>query len=178
MAEEDKTEQGGQDVAEERKGKPMAMVLLLFGVVAVAGGGGFAAAQFMGGPAAAEAEEFAEDNDAGIDDVGYEYIPFEPVTVNLNEDNSTRYLRTTLVLAIKKDSRNDIGKITKTITEGQPMLINALTVYLSEQTLTDVRGKQGLNKIRRAIQDEFNDKLWGDARPRMDHVLLKEFKVQ
>ena len=178
MAEEEKTSESGDDGAEQPKGKPLAMVVLLLGVVAVAAGGGFVAAQFMGGPASADAEEFVEDDGPGADDMGYDYIPFEPVTVNLNVDNSTRYLRTTLVLAVKKDSRNNLDKITKAITDGQPMLINALTVYLSEQTLTDVRGKQGLNKIRRAIKDEFNDKLWGDTRPRIDHVLLKEFKVQ
>ena len=179
MAKEEKKEHGGDDAAQERTGKPLVKMLLLLTIVAAAGGGGFAAALLAGAPDSAEAEDLVEDEfEDGGDDVGYEYIPFEPVTVNLNEDNSTRYLRTTLVMAIRKDSRNDIAKITKAIAAGQHELTNALTVYLSGRTLDDVRGEESLNRIRRAIKDKFNNKLWGEGRPRIDQILFKEFKVQ
>ena len=32
--------------------------------------------------------------------------------------------------------------------------------------------------IKGAIKDKFNNKLWGEGRPRIDQILFKEFKVQ
>jgi len=59
-----------------------------------------------------------------------------------------------------------------------PVLKSWLTIYLASQTLEDVRGDRNLMRIQSEILDAFNEKLFPNAKPKIKHILLKEFAVQ
>jgi len=122
------------------------------------------------GPAAG-----AEPPRSGAGGDQYAYIDFDPITVNLNEPRLARYVRATIVLAV---SERSAGEATAAVTRKKKELHNWLTVYLAGRTLEDVRGPKGLNRIRREIQDAFNEQLWPNRAPLIDHVLFKEFAIQ
>ncbi len=105
-------------------------------------------------------------------DAEYAYIDFEPIIVNLNEPRLARYARVTIGLAIKKD-KDDV-KVAKTAIEAHKKeLKNWLNLYLAGLTLEDVRGSTNLNRIRRQIEDAFNEQLFRDGKPLIHHVLLE-----
>lgn len=180
MAEEEKNDQKQVEDEVKTGGKGLFRLLMLAGVVLVAAGAGFGVAQMMGGPKKTLAEEMVEEETATPDgpDTEYQYVEFEPVTVNLNVPNVNRFIRTTLILAIRDDKKTDIKLVKDTIEKHKPQLMNMLTVYLAGKTLDDVRGTDKLNSIRAKIFEKFNDKLWPDRKPLINHVLFKEFKIQ
>lgn len=105
----------------------------------------------------------------------YVYHDFEPVTVNLDEPRLPRYIRATITVAV---AAADNAGASKVIERRKPELKHWLTVYLAGLSLDEVRGSKKLNRIRREIEDAFNEQLWPDERPRINHVLFKEFAVQ
>lgn len=103
------------------------------------------------------------------------YYEFPPIVVNPNTPRLERYVRASIVLAFKdKDQKAAKDKIE----EKKPELISWVTVYLSGLSLEDLRGPKNLNKIRREIQEAFNEHLFGDGRPLINHVLFKDFAIQ
>jgi len=178
MAEEEKTKEKPEDEEASSGHKGLYRIVLLLIVVVMAGGAGFGAALVMGGPQQAGADDIAGGQDdvplGSEDDYGY-ITDFPPITVNLNVENVNRYVRTTLVIAVKKKKLEELQKI---VTEQTPQLKNVLTVYLSGLTLDEVRGEDKLNKIRRDVADKFNEQLWGDGKPQIQKILFDEFKVQ
>jgi flagellar basal body-associated protein FliL len=105
----------------------------------------------------------------------YAYIEFAPITVNLDEPRLSRYVRATIILASRR-AHGDAAK--PAVEKKMKELHNWLTVYLAGRKLEDVRGEKNLNRIRREIQDAFNELLWPGKAPMIDHVLFKEFAVQ
>lgn len=105
----------------------------------------------------------------------YVYHEFPAIVVNPNTPRLERYVRATVVLAVKKD---DDKAAKGRLEEKKPELISWLTVYLSGCTLEEFRGPKNLNRIRREVQEAFNDHLFRDARPLIDHVLFKEIAIQ
>ena len=105
----------------------------------------------------------------------FEYIEFGAVTVNLDEPRMARYLQALPILAVRKEHKTVVAKL---IELKMPELNSWLTVYLHGCTLDDVRGTKNLNRIRRELRDAFNDQLFGNGRPLINHVLFKEFKIQ
>ena len=103
------------------------------------------------------------------------YYDFEPVVANLNEPGATRYIRVALTLQIS--SELDPKKGTALIEEKIPLLRNWLTIYVSSQTIEDIRGDRNLRRIQSEILDAFNEKLFPDARPQIKSILFKEFAV-
>lgn len=180
MAEEEtKRQEQPEDAAPEKNHKGLHRIVLLLGVVVVAAGAGFGAAQMMGGPEEGLAAEMTEEENPGPDgrEGEYEYVDFKTVTVNLDTDRLARYLRVTLVLAVKKKGC-DMEKVQKTIADHIPELESRLRLHLAGKTLNDVRGKENQNRIIGEIYDIFNGYLWPDAKPMIDHVLFKDFILQ
>lgn len=72
----------------------------------------------------------------------------------------------------------------KTAVEQKKVAIQTwLISHLSEKTLIDVRGKQGVKKIRSEIKDDFNQQLFKTedgkpSKPLIDEVLFDEYHVQ
>jgi len=107
--------------------------------------------------------------------VEYVYYDFEPITVTLNVPKKDRYVRATITLGIvDKDRQAAVALLDKR----KPVLRDRLITYLSGLTLENVADSKCLNKIRREILESFNELLWPDDRPLVDHLLFKEFSVQ
>lgn len=103
------------------------------------------------------------------------YHEFPPIVVNPNTPRLERYVRATIVLAVKDtDEKEAKGRIE----EKKPELISWVTVYLSGLSLEDLRGPKNLNKIRREIQEAFNEHLFADGKPLINHVLFKDIAIQ
>lgn len=104
------------------------------------------------------------------------YYDLDPVVANLNEPGVTRYVRATFTLEIS--SEIDEKKGTDFLNEKKPVLINWLTVYLSSLGLNDIRGDKNLRSIQSRVCEAFNEILFPDSKPHIEHVLIKEFPVQ
>lgn len=102
-------------------------------------------------------------------------VPFGEVTVNLDDGRMNRYLRVKLAVLIAKDEEL---KVTEAIQAKSAVLKNWLLSHLSDKTLDEIRGKAGLNMLRREIRREFNETLFSDRRDRVYDVLFEEFNVQ
>lgn len=104
------------------------------------------------------------------------YYDLDPVVANLNEPNVTRYVRATFTLEI--GSEIDQKKGTEFLDEKKPVMTNLLTVYLSSLTLEDIRGDKNLRSIQSRVCEALNENLFPNSKPRIKHVLIKEFPVQ
>jgi len=154
----------------EKKSKsPLIMNILVSSIVGfVCGGLGMAATTMITPSGDAEAEEVASDLPA-------EYIEFGEVVVNLGDSRMSRYLRIKLTLQID-------GGTTETATAEvdlhRAILRNWLIGYLSDLQLEDIRGGTGQNRIRREIQNYFNEILSPDGTDFVHEILFEEFTVQ
>lgn len=166
-----------------RKTSPIWIVVFV-GVIAIAAGVGFGVSiVFRPPPQTAEAGELPSDADqtgttdlaGGIPKDDYAYYEFEGITVNLDEPRLARYIRATIILAIRVEKSQDaIQRLEKK----KPELTNWLTIFLASRTLEEVRGARSLNRMRREIRDSFNEQLWPNRAPVIEHVLFKDFAVQ
>ena len=103
------------------------------------------------------------------------FVPFGRTVVNLNDPTLTRYLSLEVTLQANGPDEEDV----KTAMESRkPILQTWLTGHLADKTLEDVRGKIGVNRLRREIQDNFNALLFTDGRERIQDILFEEFHVQ
>lgn len=104
------------------------------------------------------------------------YYELDPVLANLNVPGATRYVRAVLTLEMSPELSQSKGE--KLLEKKKPVLINWLTIYLSNLGLDDVKGEENLKRIQTMIQDVFNEKLWPDSKPKIEKVLIKEFPIQ
>ena len=121
----------------------------------------------------------AEEEDAppelSDENVKWGYVDFGEVIVNLNSDRLNRYLRVSITLLV---AETDKESITELVENQRAILKNWLLSYLSEVSMTDIRGAAGQNRLRRDIQDNFNTVLFSDGYDRIRDVLFQEFNVQ
>jgi flagellar FliL protein len=157
-------------------------LLILAAAVVLGAGSGFGTARLLlgfGGPPPARQDQApAAEPQPGSEQQGQgdlAYYDFEAIVANLDEPRLARYIRATITVAIRAE---DYKVATELIDKKQPELRSWLTVYLSGCTLEDVRGPKNLNRIRREIQDAFNQQLWPNARPLIEMIFFKEFAVQ
>jgi flagellar basal body-associated protein FliL len=104
------------------------------------------------------------------------YYHLEPVIANLNVADVTRYVKASLTLEVSSEMEEKKG--TAFLDEKKPILTNWLTVYLASLGLDDIRGDTNLKRIQSQVLDAFNDKLFPDSKPKIKHILFKEFAVQ
>ncbi len=104
-----------------------------------------------------------------------EFIPFDEVTVNLDEARFSRYLRINFSLQVAKSQRIEIEE---KVNAKAVIFKNWLQIHLAEKSTEDLRGKYGRNRIRREMQDFFNKVLFDDGIERIQEVLFDEFHVQ
>jgi len=162
-------------------------LLIRVGIIVAVLGAGAAAGYALGGlfrgsapadPNSQPVEEYPPEHYPPSSDVAgeeFEYVHFEPIISNLDEARLARYVRATIVLAVRAGDAEAAGlRIEKT----KPELRSRLDAYLSGQTLDDVRGEKNKNRIRRDMLRICNELLWPKRRPLIDHVLFKEFTVQ
>ena len=124
----------------------------------------------------AKADDHGKGGDHGAPPkTGPQYIPFGRIVVNLNEPSLTKYL--SLDLTLMADAKDEAA--VKSAIEGRmPVLRTWLTSHLADKTMDDVRGKVGINRMRREIQDQFNTLMFDDGRERVGDVLFEEWHIE
>ncbi|MEK6257823.1 MAG: flagellar basal body-associated FliL family protein [Planctomycetota bacterium] len=106
---------------------------------------------------------------------GPSFVPFGRIVTNLNEQTLTKYL--SLEITLQTDAAHEV-ELNEAIETRKPILSTWLTSHLADKTLEDIRGKVGVNRLRREIQDNFNSLLFTDGHERVLDVLFEEFHVQ
>lgn len=118
-------------------------------------------------------EEHGRSEDIKKEDL--DYIEFQPIQANLNDERMSRYVQFAVVLAVHKEDKPEIAQ---EVESKRLILNNWLNIYVSGLELSQVRGRTNLNRLRREIQDYFNQELWPNKSPKIHDVLIKEFIVQ
>lgn len=156
---------------EEKKPKSMLLVNVLVSSILgfVCGGLGFAALTFMSGAQDAEAESVT------TEDLPALFIPFGEVVVNLGDSRMSRYLRLNVTMQV---TGGDEETANATVETNRAILRNWLIGYLSDLQLEDIRGNVGQNRIRREVQNYFNEVLSPDGTDFVNEILFEEFTVQ
>ena len=70
------------------------------------------------------------------------------------------------------------GKIEKLFAEKMPILTNWITIYLASLGLEDIRGDKNLKRMQAQILDALNEQVFPNQKPKIKHVLFKEFAIQ
>lgn len=158
----------------EAKPKKMLLINILVSSVLgfVCGGLGFALFTYVlpsanGTSSAAEVAEAVDETPA--------FVPFGEVVVNLADQRMSRYLRLKITMQVYG---SDVEQATADVELHQAILRNWLLGYLSNLQLEDIRGAAGQNRIRREVQNKFNDVLSPDGVDVVHDILFEEFTVQ
>lgn len=183
MAKKEKKKEKQEEKKEPTKSKKGFLQWVVLGVVVLifAGAGFFVGRMFKGaGSAAANAAQ--DDAEEQIDDSATDdgktwfYQEMEPVVANLNDPGVMRYVRATLTFEISSAAPQ--AKTIETFKEKSPILTNWLTIYLASLGLEDIRGDKNLKRIQAQILDAFNEEIFPNQKPKIKHVLFKEFAIQ
>lgn len=154
---------------------------IVAGIVGVSSAAaGFAVPQILGGsshegaPAhgSHEAPAAAKEEHGGT---GGGYVPFGEVVANLDDNRMMRYVRAKFSLSVEK---KDCEAVAHVVEENRTVLKNWLIGYLQNKQVEEVRGTEGFNRIRREIQERFNEMLFPDGHGKVREVLFEEFNVQ
>ena len=152
----------------------------------VCGGAGFAVSRLFGTGGSAQNVGAAESANAEAadplpplneaDPTATWYYDMEPVLVNLNEPNVSRYVRITLTLEFGNGMAEADG--VPFLDQRKPLLKNWLTLFMSNRTIEDIRGESHLRRVQTQITDMFNQGLFADQKPCLKRVLFKELSIQ
>jgi flagellar basal body-associated protein FliL len=107
--------------------------------------------------------------------VGPVYLPFERVMVNLNEPNLVKYLSIDITVQTDGKYEDEVKAVMK---EKRAVLMTFLTSHIADKTTDEVRGKVGVNRLRREIQDNFNLLLFKDGHERIQDIFFEEYHLQ
>ena len=188
---EQKAQQDPKEDSGDKKtsAPPILLIIIMLIVTIICACAGFGLGRLFGSPSTTEnariiqnistepADLTANPSDLnGTESEGTWYYNLEPIVANLDEPSVTRYVRVTLIMEV--DAKIDKKKGTAYIDDKKPLLTNLLTIYLASLSLDDIRGDKNLKRIQSQLVDNFNEKLFPDARPQIKRVLFKEFAVQ
>jgi len=104
------------------------------------------------------------------------YYDLEPIVANLNEPGVTRYVRVTLTLEVGNGMAENDGL--PFLEQRTPLLKNWLTLFLSNQTLEDIRGEQNLRQVQAQIAEMLNQELFPNTKPCIKRALFKDISIQ
>ena len=102
-------------------------------------------------------------------------FPLNEVTVNLDEARFSRFLRLSFSLQVAKSQKAEIELM---VEEKAVVFKNWIQIQLAEKGTEDLKGKFGRNRVRRELQDYFNEVLFEDGVERVQDILFNEFHVQ
>jgi flagellar protein FliL len=142
------------------------LVLIFLALLAIAGG--FSVPMFLLPPSQNKAKPKVEVKKAAL-------VPFGEAVVNLGEARAARFLRVKLILVVDESNEKSVNDL---LAKQKPFLKSWLISYLADQTLADVGGRSGVNRIRREVRDQFNAMLFPNKAEQIDEVLFDEFVVQ
>ncbi len=103
------------------------------------------------------------------------FVPFGLIVANVNEPLLAKYL--TLEVTVQT-APEDEEEVKAAIASRKPILMTWLAAHIADKTPEDIRGKVGVNRLRREIQDNFNSLLFTDGRERLQDILFEEFHYQ
>lgn len=103
------------------------------------------------------------------------FLPFGRMVVNLNEPMLIKFL--SIEISLQTDGKFE-EEVKTALDARRPILTTWLTSHLADKTMEDVRGKVGVNRLRREIQDNFNSLLFKDGHERVQDIMFEEFHVQ
>jgi flagellar basal body-associated protein FliL len=174
MAQEQETTSA---TAPRANGGVISWVLMgVFGLVSV--GAGFAVPQMLHGAAADPTDDKPHGNKASKkehQEMELAYVPFSDVVANLDDIRMMRYLRAKFSLSVDKQDTKSVQHV---VEENKTFLKNWLIGYLQSKQIEDVRGTEGFNRVRREIQEQFNQMLFPDGDDKIKEILFDEFNVQ
>lgn len=132
---------------------------------------------------AAKADDHAKKDDGHGDAKGGDalphdgpyFVPFGRIVANINEPLLAKYL--SLEITVQTDAENE-AEVKAAIELRKPILMTWLAAHIADKTPEDIRGKVGVNRLRREIQDNFNSLLFTDGRERLQDILFEEFHYQ
>lgn len=152
-------------------GAKMLILLIVFGLLAA--GAGFTMPMLLGG--GAHKAERAEPEAKGGGAAKLAFVPFGDVVVNIQDERLGRFLRVKLILVVDE---KDEKAFTELVGRKKVILKNWLISYLCDRTLEEVKGAGAVNRLRREIQEQFNNLLFSDGSEKIKDVLFEEFLVQ
>ena len=190
MADQDNvesTEKNAEEKAATKKGGIGKLLPWLVPAVSlvICAGAGFMVSRFFGTRGSAQdvaAAESPETEDLDLpplnaaDTEATWYYDLEAVVANLNEPNVSRYVRVTLTLEVGNGMAEKDG--VPYLDQRKPLLKNWLTLFMSNQTIEDIRGERSLRQVQSQIADMFNQGLFPDSKPCITRVLFKELSIQ
>jgi len=184
--EEPTRQQDGGHTGESNKatGGKIARWLVPAAAIVVCAGAGFVIGRVFGTRGTAQAVSAAEQasrgaapvKGGGSDSAEGWYYDLEPIVANLNEPGVTRYVRVTLTLEVDAAMKQSDGVLL--LDQKKPLMKHWLTLYLSNQTMDDIRGEKNLRHVQSQIADTLNQGMFPDARPLIKRVLFKELSIQ
>jgi flagellar basal body-associated protein FliL len=198
MADEDDIKNQEQEAQEDSKedtgdkkasGFPILLIIIMIIVAIICACAGFGLGRLFGSTLATETARIPQNKSTeptdltanpsdlnGAESKGTWYYHLEPIVANLDKPSVTRYVRVTLIMEV--DAQIDKKKGTAFIEDKKPLLTNLLTIYLASLSLDEIRGDKNLKRIQSQLVDNFNEKLFPDAKPQIKRILFKEFAVQ
>jgi flagellar FliL protein len=106
---------------------------------------------------------------------GPQFLPFARMVVNLNEPMLVKFL--SIEISVQTDAKYE-SEVKAALEARKPILTTWLTSHLADKTMEEIRGKVGVNRLRREIQDNFNSLLFKDGHERVQDIMFEEFHVQ
>jgi len=117
--------------------------------------------------------EKAEDPDKLV------YVEMYPITTNLGDVGSRRFVKAGIVLSVTKRREEEVTKlVSEERNSGAVAIKNWLIKYFSGLKLSEVKGPKQHNRMCREIKDGLNQLLWPNKPPVVQEVLFHEFMVQ
>lgn len=166
----------GAEQGRPKRGMKTLVLTALIGICSAAAG--FAVPQMLGGNKHEATDESAAQPQAPAGEHGrvvMSCIPFGEVVANLDDNRMMRYVRAKISLGVAEKDSEAVGKV---LEENRTILKNWLIGYLQNKQINEVRGTEGFNRIRREIQEQFNELLYAGGDPKIRDVLFDEFNVQ
>ena len=129
----------------------------------------------VSGDAAKKSVPKSATNPDGSEKVIGPYVQFDRVTVNLNEDELNRSFLLQLTLQCNEGDEEALDLVVR---RRRPILKTWLTAHLAEKTLESLRGRDGVERLRREIEDNFNQRLFPDGSNKLVRVHFDEYFVE
>lgn len=161
----------------------------ILGSMLVAGSiGGFALAQLLAGsdptpptntePAPAVPTKSFDDllATSPADTAAWPFDIKDAIIANLDEPGVTRYLRVSITLLLSPDVDPEKGQAY--LEKKELLLRDSLHAYFADLSLEDVRGRRNVERIKRQVQNLFNELLFPESKPYVREVYFREFAVQ
>lgn len=186
--EEPKKQEEQKEPKEQKTSKPgLLHWIIMAAVVLICAGSGFLLGRLFTGSAVTGTAEASQEkqtaqqpgllaDDSASDSTQTWFYHLVPVVSNLDEPGVTRYVRTLLTLEVTSSVSQK--EATELFEEKTPILTNWLTIFLASLSIEDIRGDKNLRRIQSQILDAFNEELFPDQKPKIKHILFKEFAIQ